>query len=413
MIDTFTLKNGIRAVVRQIDGVKSCSVGVFVKAGSSDETVSENGISHFIEHTNFKGTNKRDTYKISWDSDSLGIILNAATAKEFTYYYTKTISEHVEEAFDILADLFIDSVYPPSELDKERGVVIEEINMYEDTPDDVVTTELISAYYGMGDGFGRTILGPKENVNRFTREDIFAYKAKYYTTDNVVLSFVGDIAPEKARELTEKYFSVLKPSKSAPRLKKNLTPVFDRTERIKDIEQAHLALGFKGVGQKDEQYNYFEVMANILGGGMSSRLFRKIREEMGLCYTVYAYHLSYFNSGLVCVYAGLNGDKLSQAYSAIMKEIELFKKSGVGEDEFNLVREQLKSSLVFAEESTTAQMTLFGRRMLFFNDVYDFEEKLNKINALSVDKLNDYVKNVFDIDKFSVSTVAKKPKIVT
>ncbi len=411
MIETFTLSNGVRAVVRRIDGVKSCAIGVFVKVGSSDETLAENGISHFIEHTNFKGTTKRNTFKISWDSDSLGIIINAATSKEFTYYYTKTISEHLDEAFDILSDLFIDSIYPADELDKERGVVIEEINMYEDTPDDVCTTELITAYYGDGDGFGRTILGPKENVKRFTREDIFAYKKKFYTTDNVVISFVGDITPEKARAMAEEKFSAMKVSTSAPRIEKNLTPVFGVSKRVKDIEQAHLALGFKGVGQNDELFNYYDVIANVLGGGMSSRLFRKIREEMGLCYTVYAYQLSYVDSGLVTVYAGLNGDKLDDAYSAVMEEIRAFTKSGVSKEEFDLVREQIKSSLVFAEESTTAQMALFGRRMLFFNDIYDFDEKLRKINSLSLEKMNECISDIFDCSAFALSTVGKKPEL--
>ena len=197
IIDTFGLNNGIRVVVKKIDGVKSCSIGVFVKAGSCDETDEENGISHFIEHTNFKGTEKRNSFRISWDSDALGIVLNAATSKEYTYYYVKTISEHIAEAFEILSDLFINSVYPAEELDKERGVVIEEINMYEDTPDDVCTTELGGAFYGKSRGYGKTILGSKENIERFTRDDILKYRAKYYTTDNIVLAFVGDISPDQ------------------------------------------------------------------------------------------------------------------------------------------------------------------------------------------------------------------------
>ena len=411
MIDFFTLQNGIRVVVKRIDGVKSCSAGVFVRAGSCDETENENGISHFIEHTNFKGTEKRNSFRISWDSDALGIILNAATSKEYTYYYVKTISEHLGEAFDILSDLFINSTYPPEELDKERGVVIEEINMYEDTPDDVCTTGLITAYYGDVPGYGKTILGPKSNIDRFTRDDIFAYKAKYYTTDNIVIAFVGDVTAEQAKALTEEYFGGMKKTTSAPRLQKNLTPVFGNISRVKDIEQAHLSLAFAAAGQNDDLSYCFDVIGNVLGGGMSSRLFQKIREEMGLCYTVYSYLLPYSDTGLMTVYAGLNSNKLSEAYAAVMDEIKKFKLSGATQEEFELVREQMKSSLVFAEESTSTQMTMYGRRMLLFNEIYDFEDKLKKINSLTLKDINDCVFERFDVDKFAVSTVAKQPKI--
>ena len=410
MVDTFTLNNGVRAVVKKIDGVKSCSIGVFVRPCSCGETAEENGISHFIEHTNFKGTEKRNAFKISWDSDALGVILNAATSKEYTYYYVKTISEHVEKAFDILSDLFINSIYPAEELDKERGVVIEEINMYEDTPDDVCTTELIGAYYGDAPGYGKTILGPKSNIERFTRDDILKYRAKYYTTDNIVLAFVGDISPAQAA-LAEEKFACVKKSASADRIVKNLTPVYGTSRRVKDIEQAHLALAFKAAGQNDDVSYCYDVISNILGGGMSSRLFQKIREEMGLCYTVYSYLLPYVDSGIITVYAGLNGNKLSGAYQAVMDELIKLKKGGATEEEFNLVREQMKSSLVFAEESTSTQMNMYGRRLLLFNDIYDFDERLNKINSLTLKDINDCVFDLFDIDKFAVSTVGKQPKI--
>ena len=411
MAERFTLSNGIRGVVKKIDGVKSCSMGIFVKAGSANETVAENGISHFIEHTNFKGTKKRNAFRISWDSEALGVVINAATAKEYTYYYVKTISEHTKEAFEILSDIFIDSIYPPEELDKERGVVIEEINMYEDTPDDVCTTELIRAYYGDKPGLGKTILGPKENVLGFKRQDILAYKDKYYTTDNIVLAFVGDVTGEMAKELAEEKFGALKKTTSAPRITTGSEPLFGVSTRVKDIEQAHLSLAFKAAGQKDPEYNAFDVVANVLGGGMSSRLFQKIREEMGLCYTVYSYLLPYVDSGLICVYAGLNGDKLKEAYDAVMSEIMKFKREGVSADEFSLVREQIKSAFVFAEESTSTQMTMYGRRMLFFDEIYDFDEKLKRINALTLDEINGCVYDLLDVDKFAVSTVGKSPII--
>ena len=410
MTDYFTLENGIRCIVKKIDGVRSCSAGVFVKVGSADETKEENGISHFIEHVNFKGTDKRSSFQISWDSDSLGIILNAATAKETTYYYTKTISEHLDEAFDILSDLFINSNYPAGELDKERGVVVEEINMYEDTPDDVCTTELSGAYYGNGNGYGRTILGTKKNVLRFTRDDVFAYKKKYYTTDNIVLCFVGDVTKEKAYSLANEKFGAILPSTSAKRIKRNLTPRFGKTVRAKDIEQAHLALAFPAVGLNDDRYLYYDFIANVLGGGMSSRLFQRVREELGLCYNVYSYQSLYSDSGTLCVYAGLNGDKLKEAFDAVFDEIRKLKSEGVKQSEFDLVREQIKSSLVFAQESTSSQMTLFGRKLVLSGERFDFDERLKTINSMKLSTLNEYLFDRFDIDRFAVSTVAKQGK---
>ncbi len=409
MIQTKTLDNGIRVIVKRIDGLKSVSAGIFTGVGSAAETSEENGISHFIEHTAFKGTKKRTSYRINWDSDSLGINLNAATGKEYTYYYVQTISEHTAEAFEILADLFVDSVYPEDELVKEKGVVTEEINMYEDTPDDVCTTNLSAAYFGSGTGYGKTILGSKENVARFTRNDILAYKAKYYTTDNIVVSIVGDVYPEEGFALAEKYLSVMPKTKRAEFLPRNTKNLSGFVTKTKDIEQAHLALCYPAVSSKDDRRHIYSVLNSVLGGSMSSRLFRKVREEMGLCYTVYSYQQSYDDCGDISVYAGLSADKQEEAYEAIISEVKRLKSEGIGAEEFASVREQIKSALVFAQESTTTQMCLYGRRMLSCNEVYDFDKNLDMINALSEEKINAEVRDNFDISAPAVSLVARKP----
>ena len=382
MIQTKTLDNGIRVIVKRIDGLKSVSAGIFTGVGSAAETGEENGISHFIEHTAFKGTKKRTSYRINWDSDSLGINLNAATGKEYTYYYVQTISEHTAEAFEILADLFVDSVYPEDELVKEKGVVT---------------------------GYGKTILGSKENVARFTRNNILAYKAKYYTTDNIVVSIVGDVYPEEGFALAEKYLSVMPKTKRAEFLPRNTKNLSGFVTKTKDIEQAHLALCYPAVSSKDDRRHIYSVLNSVLGGSMSSRLFRKVREEMGLCYTVYSYQQSYDDCGDISVYAGLSADKQEEAYEAIISEVKRLKSEGIGAEEFASVREQIKSALVFAQESTTTQMCLYGRRMLSCNEVYDFDKNLDMINALSEEKINAEVRANFDISSPAVSLVARKP----
>ncbi len=410
MIKVFSLENGIKTIVKSFDSVKSCSIGIFVKAGSAYETNMENGISHFIEHTSFKGTNKRNAFQISWDSEALGVVLNAGTTKEYTYYYVKTISEHTEKAFEILADLFNNSIYPELELDKERGVVIEEINMYQDTPDDVCTTELSRAFYGDKPGYGLPILGPKENIQAFTKQDILNYREKYYTTDNIVISFAGDISEDTARKLSEQYFGGL-PKTNGKKLDIDVKALYGNSKKVKDIEQAHLALAFDAVSYTDDKFDYYDIVTSALGGGMSSRLFRKIREELGLCYNIYSYFSPYSNSGAMCVYAGLNNEKLQSAYDAIMEELRLFKKQGITEEEFSLIREQIKSSVVFAQESTAYQMTLYGKRMLLFNEVYDFDKKLENLNKITLDDVNEFIFNCLNFDMFATSVVAKEPLI--
>lgn len=410
VIKVFSLENGIKTIVKSFDGVKSCSIGIFVKAGSAYETRLENGISHFIEHTNFKGTTKRNAFQISWDSEALGVMLNAGTTKEYTYYYVKTISEHTREAFEILADLFNNSVYPEDELDKERGVVIEEINMYQDTPDDLCTTELSRAYYGDKPGYGLAILGPKENIQAFSKQDILNYRAKYYTSDNIVISFAGDVTEDLAKELSQKYFEHL-PKTCGQKIEINAAPQYGHVKAVKDIEQAHLAIAFDAVSYTDDRFDLYDVAASALGGGMSSRLFRRIREELGLCYNIYSYFSPYSNCGSLCVYAGLNNEKLQDAYDAVMDELNLFKKQGVLEEEFSLIREQIKSAIVFAQESTESQMKLYGRKMLLFNEIYDFDSKLERLNKITLKDINEFIFDCMNIERFATSIVAKEPII--
>ncbi len=407
MIDFFTLPNGIRVLVKKIEGFKSVTMGVYVGVGSSFETDSENGISHFIEHVNFKGTEKRTSYELSRDADMLGITLNAATSKEYTYYYAKAISEHTEKAFEILQDLFLHSTYLETELEKEKGVVIEEINMYEDTPDDVCATELSSLFYGLGTGYGKQILGTKENVSRFSKAEILDYKQKYYATDKTVIVFVGDIEKNLAKALCEKYFGDVKKSQQKVPPERNLTPLYKTGCREKDIEQEHLGLAFNGVSMLDENVDSVSIFVNALGGGMSSRLFQKIREELGLCYTIYSYMQSYSDVGGICVYAGLAQGSTKKAYDAIMQEIRGFRQGGITEQEFLSVREQIKASLVFSQENLSTQMGVYARKILSSNEIYDFDKRMEKINSLDYKFVNEVMNSVFDVDKHSISIVSK------
>ena len=276
MVKTGILDNGIKIITKKIDGLKSLSMGVFAGVGSAAETEKENGISHFIEHVNFKGTKKRSAFDVVRDPEALGIMVNAATSKEYTYYYAKTLSEHTENALELLSDIFIDSVYPEDELEREKGVVIEEINMYEDTPDDVCTTELSKAVFGGGTGYGRSILGTKRNIERFTKQDVLDYKKKYYTPDNVVLSFAGDLEADDVMRLCEKYFSRMEKAVKHKEPKRVTSNLCKTIVRKKKIEQEHVAFGFTAPGRNDMFFDEYQIIASVLGGGMSSRLSKRL-----------------------------------------------------------------------------------------------------------------------------------------
>lgn len=408
MVKTFVLENGIRIIAVKLAGVKSVSMGVYVAVGSSSETAEENGISHFIEHVNFKGTKKRTAFDISRDPELLGVMINAATSREYTYYYAKTLSEHTEETLEILSDIFLNSVYPQKELGKEKGVIIEEINMYSDTPDDVCLNNLNKAVYGKGVGYGNAILGNKTNVKRFNKSAILNYKSKYYSTDSIVLAFAGDIEFDNIYGLSDKYFGKAEKTARQPSPEKNLKNLCGDITAKKDIEQEHIALAFNAPKTDGEHFEEYRFIVNALGGGMSSRLFQSIREERGLCYHIEAFTQSYEECGTWGIYSavGLNCHKAT--LSAIFDELKKFKTGGITEEEFKCVKEQIRSSLVFAEESTTALMNAYARKMLFKNEIYDADKRLKKIYDLSCGKVNAVIREFLDIDNFSISKVLKK-----
>ena len=408
MVKTFQLDNGIRIIAKRINGFKSLSMGVFVGVGSACETDAENGISHFIEHVNFKGTKKRTAFEVSRDPEALGVMINAATSKEYTYYYAKTLSEHTEKVLEILSDIFIDSVYPPHELEREKGVVIEEINMYEDTPDDVCTNALSRAVFGGGTGYGKAILGTKTNVRSFDREAVLAYKKKYYTTDNVVLSFAGALDFEKIFELCKRYFDRMPATKKSREPERNLVNLCKTSVRRKEIEQEHLALGFSAPKTDGEDLLEYNVIVNVLGGGMSSRLFQTVREQLGLCYTIDAYMQPYNDCGMWGIYAGVGAGASAKTIAAIKEQLDILKKNGITAEEFSYVKEQIKSSMVFVEESTTALMNVYGKRYLLQGDVYDPEKRMKEMNGLDHKKVNEVVFERLDTERFALSKVLGK-----
>ncbi len=408
MVHFKTLDNGIRLVVKRMEGLMSVSMGVLVGTGSYIETEEEDGISHFIEHMMFKGTKTRSAFDISDEMDRIGAQTNAFTGKDLTCYYAKSTTENAAKAFEILADIFLNSTFPEDEMVREKGVIIEEISMNEDTPDDLCLDMLSEAYYGR-EGYGRNILGPRANVTRFTKADVDKYMAARYTTDNIVIAMAGNIDIHLAEELAEKYFGGLRATKRDERV----VPVNLKhcsLIRCKDIEQVHFALAFPSVKRYDRLFDATQVMNSVLGGSMSSRLFQTVREKLGLAYTVYSYGTAYAHSGTLVVYAGVNAENYMKSVEAVYKCIEDIKRKNISKEEFLRGKEQLKSSSIFAQESTSSQMLLYGKELLYSGRLYDFEERVAKVNAVTIDDVYEAIENNFDSSNMAASVVGKVEK---
>ncbi|MDE5721363.1 MAG: insulinase family protein [Clostridia bacterium] len=407
MVHYKKFENGIRLIVKQMQGLMSVTMGIIVHTGASVENDKEDGISHFIEHMMFKGTKKRSAFALSDEMDRIGAQVNAFTSKDITCYYAKSTTGHAAEAFEILSDLFLNSTFPEDEMVREKGVIVEEINMNDDTPDDYCLDLLARAYFGER-GYGRNILGSRKNVNGFTRSDIYDYLKKRYTPENIVISMAGNIDISVAEKLAEDFFAGVHsaPSDNAP---VPVTLAGQSLFKKKDIEQVHLAMAFPSVKRYDRLFDATQIMNSVLGGSMSSRLFQKVREELGLAYTVYSYVSPYAETGSLVVYAGVNAEnymKSAQAICDCIKDI----KHNISNEEFMRGKEQMTASSVFAQESTSSQMLLYGKELIYSGKVYDFEERVKKIAAVTLDDVMEAVACNFDETHLATAVVGNVDK---
>lgn len=406
MTYTKTFPSGLRMVVKKIDGLLSVSMGAVVGTGSCFETERENGISHFIEHMMFKGTKKRTAFEISDAMDRIGAQVNAFTSKDITCYYAKSTSDHAREAFEILSDFVLGSVFPEEEMDREKGVVLEEISMVEDTPDDLCLDVLAEAYFGK-EGYGRPILGPAENVKRFSRRELFDYIEERYAPENIVISFAGNIDVKYAEELVEKYFESGMKKRAYKAREKKISLCGGSLFKVKDIEQVHIAFAYPSLRREDKLMDAALVMNTILGGGMSSRLFQKVREQMGLAYTVYSYISSFTEGGLLTIYAGVNPANVQKAQDAIFDTVSDLCKNKFTDDEFLRGKEQLKSSVILSQENTASQMVSYGKHMLFTGEVFDPEKRAKEIGEMTREDCEKALAMNFDAEKLAAAAVGK------
>ncbi len=399
--------NGLRLVVADMQGFVSVSCGVLVKTGSINETPDENGISHFIEHTLFKGTEKRSAFEISDGIDRIGAQINAYTSKETTCYYTKSTSERLGDALDVLSDIFFNSVFDKQELEKEKGVVLEEISMCEDTPEDICLDLLAESYYGKT-GLGQTILGTAKNVKKFTKDDIKKYMDKYYRADNVVISIAGKVDIKQAESLVDKLFADKFSSKKSVKQALSIPSQPETLYKCKKIEQTHVSFCMPAISVKSDESDTLSIANIVFGGGMSSRLFQKIREELGLAYSVYSYVSQYKDSGVMEIYAGVNTANRDVAVENILGEIKRMKTEPITESEFIRGKEQVRSAFIMGRESTVSQMLLYGRTLIFLDKEFDFNERISQIDGITHKDVIAVAEKYFDINKISAATVGTK-----
>lgn len=406
--DQITLPNGLRIIGERIDHFRSVSVGLWLGAGSQYETPGEAGLSHFLEHMVFKGTQKRSARQIAEEMDAVGGQLNAFTAKECTCFYAKVVDEHLPLAMDVLADLVTAPAFDPGELEKEKGVVIEEINMAEDTPEDVVFELLMLAHYGE-QPLSRPILGTAERIQAYQSDDLRAYWHSMYRPQNAVLALAGNYDWERVQDMARELLGDWRPEGLERRAYATQPAKPALLTREKDIEQTHICLGYPGVATGDDRGFELSIFNSAFGGAMSSRLFQKIREESGMAYSVYSYPNAYTDTGMLAVYAATNPEAANAVIDMIRAEAQSIAETGMTREEFQMAREQMKAGYIMGLESTSARMQSIGRRLLLLNRTRTETETIDRINAIDYDTANALMRALLTAP-FSVALVGKGVK---
>jgi len=386
--------------------VRSVSFGVWVRNGSRNETSANNGISHFIEHMMFKGTEKRTAMEIADEMDAVGGQLNAFTSKEYTCYFTRTLDTHFDTALDVLSDMFFNSKFDEAELEKERGVILEEISMYEDSPEDLAI-DLLQYKAFPGTSLGMSILGTPETIAGFTADEFRNFMKTRYSPKNVVIAVAGNFDEAEVIQKVDAVFGAYKGETDTSEEKKAVyVPGFSLKE--KDIEQLHLCVGFPGISSGVDESYALAAVNTILGGGMSSRLFQKIREEHGLVYSVYSYNANFWDTGIFVIYAALNPGNVEDVLGLISTEVRGMLTDKISNEQLSKAKEQLKSNVLLSLENAASRMNAIGRTLLMLDKTVTPDEVVEKIDAINLDAFYETCGKIFVPNQMSLSLVGRK-----
>ncbi len=387
------LDNGIRLLTERMSHVRSVSIGVWLTRGSRHEAAEHGGIAHFVEHMLFKGTSSRSAEDIAQAIDSIGGQLDAFTAKEYASYYIKVLDEHLPLALDILSDIVLNPAFSPEDLEREKKVVVEEIKMVEDTPDDLVH-ELFTQAFWEDHPLGRPILGTRETVESFDADLLRSYFARTYTPANLVVSAAGNLEHDRVRELVLDRFASLRTgaengAEEAPRVVPKVVI------RNKELEQSHICLGSSSYPQNHEDRYSSYVLNTLLGGSMSSRLFQNVREKRGLAYAVFSGLSSYRDAGSFTVYAGCANEVVGEVIDLVVEELRGVKQAGVGEAELQRAKDHLKGSLMLSLENTASRMSHLARQEIYFERHFGLDETLEGVERVTTADVQRVAQDLF------------------
>jgi predicted Zn-dependent peptidase len=388
--------------------VRSVAVGVWVRVGSRFEKEERAGISHFIEHMLFKGTESRSAEDIARAIDSVGGTLDAFTSRENTCFYAKVLGEHLPLAVDLLSDLLLHPRLDPQDVEKERRVVLEEIKMVEDDPDDLIH-DLFAAQFWRGHPLGRPVLGNRESLQRLTAEDVRRHLADFYQPDRVVIAAAGDVQHARVVQLIEKAFGGWH-GRSVTRNGSSPVCYHEAHHEERDSSQLHLVIGAEGLPYSHGHRYAFYLQNAILGSSMSSRLFQEVREKRGLAYSIYSYQASYEDSGLLAVYAGTSSESYLQVLDLIRAEFQRLHDGPVDLEEFQRAKDQLKGNLLLGLESTSSRMTRLAKAEIYFQRYFDLDEIIKGIDGVSPQVFADLNQALFRPERYALTTIGRLPK---
>ncbi|MDA0780900.1 MAG: pitrilysin family protein [Rickettsiales bacterium] len=406
-VDITTLDNGLRIISQKMNETEAVTIEIWTGVGSRYERPEQNGISHFLEHMAFKGTNTRTAKQIAEDFDNIGGQLNAFTSREHTVYYAKVLKENFNEAADLLADIIQNSIFEQKEIERERNVVLQEIAMTNDSPDDIIF-DLYQATAFSNQPLGRSILGPSKLVANFSRDDLTGYVSEHYHGANLVLSVAGNVEHKTVVEFAKKHLSNIPKGKRSQKETANYSGGEHREER--DLEQVHLTFGFKGISYLDEDVYKVQLLSCILGGGMSSRLFQEIRENRGLAYSVSSFNSSYLDSGTFTVYSATSPEKINELINAVCDEMKKAT-SDITEAELKKAKAQAKAGLLMAQESSNNRADALGRRLICYNRYISNQEILDRMNSTTVTDVKEVLEKIITSSKPTIAAIGKLDKL--
>ena len=398
------LPNGLTVISEQMQHLRSVSIGVWVKTGSRDEDPRSNGISHFIEHMLFKGSANRSAEDIARQVDSIGGNMDAFTAKECICFNMKVVDEHLPVAIDILSDLVLNPLFKEEDIAREKGVILEEIKMDEDSPDYLVH-EIFTQSFFKDHPLGKPILGTRDTVKKFERSSVLEFYKQCFTPENIVVSAAGNLEHKKFVDLVKRHFAQLKPTKTNRKSRRPETASRIMLRNKKSLEQVQICMGVPSYPIAHEKRYASYILNSLLGGGMSSRLFQNIRERQGLAYAIYSDLSPYRDTGCLCVYAGTSRESAGKVVQSVVRELFRLKSETVSAEELRRSKDQLKGSLMLSLESSTSRMSNLARQEMYFDHFFTLDELIERIEAVNADDLRAMAEEFFKTESIAVTVL--------